>query len=303
MACKLAGASRPLALRRFQQWQGLTMTYLCACVREQDTLQTEQLCHWAESCARKASELVKAAGHLSEAIETVVGVLLAASHGWPRWAHAEVCSEHGRPPTQQLALVDALSRRLSFSAMLDSGPVRYEYQFTMYGWSCDSYQAHAFCAPRQWLAQEILCSAQTRSLDEQLSARLQQLVLKTIISDCGEATTGSRERKSIFEVAALRYGLQRASVCLQLISNGFIICLVTLCSLWKAAIPAAAAEPYLLALQVLLQAVAGASHPSTVASAQFFEEHVLAAAEDDLNDRPVLAAVRAVTPAFRQPTP
>ena len=73
------------------------------------------------------------------------------------------------------------------------------------------------------------------------------------------------------------------------------------CSLWKAALSAVPAEPYLTAFEVLLRAVAGNLPPATIACAAFFKEHVLNAAGDPTNERPALAAVRAVTPAFRQP--
>jgi len=46
--------------------------------------------------------------------------------------------------------------------------------------------------------------------------------------------------------------------------------------------------------------VAGASSPANSACAAFFRDHVVPAAEDQHSDRPVLAAVKAVTPAFRQ---
>ena len=85
----------------------------------------EDLHSWANSIAVKASELLTAAQHTPVAVETVIGVLLAATHGWPEWAHAEASPQPGRPPVQQLALVTALSHQLKFAAILQSNAVRY----------------------------------------------------------------------------------------------------------------------------------------------------------------------------------
>ena len=90
-------------------------------IQDEDIVRT-----WANVTAQKASELLKAAQNTSVAVETAIGALLAATDGWPRWARAEVSSQPGRPPAQQLALVTALSHRLGFAAILQSGAVRYE---------------------------------------------------------------------------------------------------------------------------------------------------------------------------------
>ena len=128
------GRVRPLARHQSQQQRDLAWIDICdLCLELQGTSQSGELLHWAETCAQKASELVQAAG--AEATETVVGVLLAASNGWPRWVPVACCSEPGRPSSQQLALVDALSRRLGFTAMLHSSPVRYEMESPVYVWS------------------------------------------------------------------------------------------------------------------------------------------------------------------------
>ena len=54
---------------------------------------------------------------------------------------------------------------------------------------------------------------------------------------------------------------------------------------------------------MLLRAVADAPSPANSACAAFFRDHVVPAAEDPHSDRPILAAVKAVTPAFRQFAP
>ncbi len=87
----------------------------------------EGLHSWASNIAAKASELLTAAQNTPVAVETVVGALLAATHGWPQWAHADVSPHPGRPPVQQLALVNALSHQLEFAAILQSDAVRYGY--------------------------------------------------------------------------------------------------------------------------------------------------------------------------------
>jgi len=164
----------------------------------------EDLHSWASNVAVKASELLTAAQHTPVAIEMVIGVLLAATHGWPHWAHADLSPQPGRPPVQQLALVNALSHQLNFAAILQSDAVRYGYPHPRFYDYNRVQVADAFRAPRQWLAQEILCSAQTRSPHEQALPSLQQLVLETIVSELTNAASHVDGGRSIFVDTASR---------------------------------------------------------------------------------------------------
>ena len=164
----------------------------------------DEIAAWARSCAEKADDLIKAAGYTADALETAVGVLLSSSDAWPCWVHAGDPSQAGRPPAQQLELVSALSHRLSFATMLHSSSVRCETDASHGPIGVTRSASQAPCVCRHWLAQEILCSAQTCSPHEQPLASLQQLVLETIVSELLHDAPPVDGRPSIFDNAAKR---------------------------------------------------------------------------------------------------